>query len=102
MGYSPWGCKESDMTRVHTHSHAGDMTCFESFLLHKGQHSSAKICVFLINELVWLHRVIVRHAGSLIFVAVCGIQFPDQGSNPVTLHQEHRVLATGPAGKFHH
>ena len=29
----------------------------------------------------------------------CGIQFPDQGSNPGPLHQEHEVLPTGPRGK---
>ena len=41
--------------------------------------------------------------GSL--VAACkhlavahGIQFPDQGSNPSSLHWEHRVLATEPSG----
>ena len=29
----------------------------------------------------------------------CGIQFPDQGSNLVTQHWEHGVLATRPPGK---
>ena len=29
----------------------------------------------------------------------CGIQFPDQGSDPGPLHWEHRVLATRPPGK---
>ena len=45
--------------------------------------------IFLL--LIWLHWILV---------AVCGIQFPDQGSNPGPLHWEHRVLATGPPGKF--
>ena len=33
---------------------------------------------------------IMQHAGS---------QFPDQGSNPCSLHWENRVLTTGPPGK---
>ena len=33
------------------------------------------------------------------FVAAYGIQFPNQGSNPGSLHWEHGVLATGPPGK---
>ena len=49
----------------------------------------------------------VRHAGPLIaacelLVAVCGIWFPGQGSNPGPLHWECRVLATGPPGKSLH
>ena len=32
-------------------------------------------------------------------VAACGIQFPDQGSNPGPLPWEHRALATGSTGK---
>ena len=42
------------------------------------------------------------HARSLIFVAACRIQFPDQGPNPDPLHWEHRVLATGPPGRSQH
>lgn len=34
-----------------------------------------------------------------ILVAVCGIWFPDEGSNPGPLHWEHSVFATGPPGK---
>ena len=33
-----------------------------------------------------------------VLVATCGIQLPDQGSNPVTLHKEHGILVTGPWG----
>ena len=45
------------------------------------------------------------HVGSLavaceLLVATCGIQFPDQGSNPGPLHWECGVLATGSPGKF--
>ena len=39
----------------------------------------------------------LRHTGSLVMA--CGIQFPDQGSNPGPLPWEGRVLATGPPGK---
>ena len=46
----------------------------------------------------------LQHVGALVvacrlLVAVCGIQFPDQGSNLGILHWEHRVLATRPPGK---
>ena len=34
-----------------------------------------------------------------LLVAVCVIQFPNQGSNLGSLHWEHGVLATGPPGK---
>ena len=40
-------------------------------------------------------------APGFSFVA-CGIQFPDEGSNPGPLHQEHAVLDTGPPGKSPH
>ena len=38
----------------------------------------------------WLHWALV---------VACGIQFPDQGSNPGPLHWERGVLTTGPPGK---
>ena len=34
-----------------------------------------------------------------VLVVACGIQFPDQESNPRPLHQELRVLPTGLPGK---
>ena len=37
------------------------------------------------------------HEGSL--VVICGIWFPEQGSNPGPLHWECGVLAMGPPGK---
>ena len=40
---------------------------------------------------------LLQHAGSL--AVTCGIQFPDQGSNPSLLHWESGVLATAPPGK---
>ena len=46
----------------------------------------------------WLHWVLVV-ACEIFLVAARGIQFPDQGSNPGPLHQELRVLPTGPPGK---
>ena len=39
-------------------------------------------------------------AACQILVAVCGIQFPDQGLNLGPLHWMHGVLATGSPGKF--
>ena len=53
--------------------------------------------------IIWLHPLLVGHVGSLTFMwdllaVVCGIQFPDQGSNePPALG--HRVVATGPPVK---
>ena len=40
------------------------------------------ICLF-----IWLHWVLV--SACKLLVAVCGIQFPDQGLNPGALRQEH-------------
>ena len=40
----------------------------------------------------------LRHANFQL--QACQIQFPDQGWNLGPLHQEHRVLATGPPGKY--
>ena len=37
-----------------------------------------------------------------LLVAACGIQLPDQGSNPSLVHWEHGVPATGPPGKSLH
>ena len=41
---------------------------------------------------------VLAAAGELLNVA-CGVQFPDQGSNPGPLYWEHRVLATGSPGR---
>ena len=54
---------------------------------------------------IWLHRFLVLgcgisslwHIGSL--VAACGIQVPEQWSDPGPLHWEYRVLAAGPPWK---
>ena len=54
---------------------------------------------FIYYLLIWLHQVQLQQEGSLIFLAACGIQFPDQGLNPGPLHWECRVLVTEPAGK---
>ena len=43
----------------------------------------------------------LQHTDSQLWHA-CGIQFPNQGSNPGPLHWEHGVLPTGPPGKSHH
>ena len=39
------------------------------------------------------------YAGSLIFIVVCRIQFPDQGWNLDPMHWKCEVLPTGPPGK---
>ena len=56
------------------------------------------VAAFLKKDLfIWVCWVLAA-AGELLNVA-CGIQFPDQGSNPGPLHWECRVLATGPLEK---
>ena len=49
---------------------------------------------------------LLRHVGSLVVACAlltvcvaCEVLFPDQGSNLGTLHWEHGMLVTGPAGK---
>ena len=37
--------------------------------------------------------------GSSVFLAACGIGFPDHGQQPSPLNWEWRVLANGPLGK---
>ena len=50
---------------------------------------------------IWLCQVLVAACRIFSFkIWACGIQFPDQGSNPGPLHWELGVLATGPPGKF--
>lgn len=36
----------------------------------------------------------------LVLVMICEIEFPDQGSYLGPLHQECRIIATGPPGKY--
>ena len=78
--------------------------------------SDSTFCTILIIYLfiylfIWLCQVLVvacrifqlPPVGSLVaacrlLVAACGIQFPDQGSNPGPPAMEHGVLTTGPPG----
>ena len=78
-----------------------------------------KNCIYLFltaqgpSHGTWEHRSLLWHAGYLVaaceifldvacklLVSACGIQFPDQGSNPNPLHWESRFLATGPPVAF--
>ena len=52
--------------------------------------SSGLFFFFLKKIFIWLCQV---------FVAACGIQFPDQGLNLGPLHWDCRVLASAPPGK---
>ena len=71
-------------------------------LTHPSFKKKNKNCVF-----IWLLRVLVIACGifnlcfsmQALLDAACGIQFPDQGSNPGPRHWQHGVLATGPPGK---
>ena len=56
-------------------------------------HTLCLLVVFL-SLFIWLCLFFV--ATCELFAAVCGIQFPNQGSNPGPLHWELEVLATGP------
>ena len=65
---------------------------------------SLSLFFFLNTYLLGCTRSQLQHVGSLIaacqlLVAACGIQFPDQGTNPGPLHWESRVLATEPSQK---
>ena len=65
-----------------------------SFLLQITYYFLMFICLFACTG----------SSGSLVapcelWVAACGIWFPDQGSNPGPLHWERVFLATGPPGK---
>ena len=61
--------------------------------------------VWLCQVLVVTHRIFdIWHVGCLaveseVLVGACGIQFPDQGSNPGPLHWEYRVLTTAAPAK---
>ena len=46
-----------------------------------------------------LHHVGPLVAACELLVAACRIKFPDQGSNPGPLHEQHGILTTGPPGK---
>ena len=69
--------------------------------------SSAQSILHFFNSYFYLFGCTgsqLQHAGSLAaafkhLVAACGIQFPDEGSNPGPLHWKGRVSATGPPGK---
>ena len=57
--------------------------------------------------IIWDPHSLLEHVGPLVIawellVVVCGIYFPNQGSNSSLLHWEHGILATGPPGKSHH
>ena len=47
---------------------------------------------------LWHANSQLQHVNSQLQHA-CGIQFPDEGSNPGPLHWEHGVLSTAPPGK---
>ena len=93
VGYSPWGRKESDTTEgLH----------FTSLLSRDGdtQH----------NLLLWTKKEPSSKlsqgtpAKSPFFFwplcTACTTWFPNQGSNPCPLQWKHRVLTTGPPGKW--
>ena len=67
----------------------------ESLLWHAG--SFLVVACGLFSCGLW--DLLVAACGLL--AVVCRIQFPDQGLNPGPLHWEHRVLTTGPPGKYH-
>ena len=79
-------------------------------------HSSAQQNSFFFNIYLFIYLAVpglscstqdlfqLQHVESLVvahglLVVACGIQFPDQGWNPGSLHWEREVLATGPPGK---
>ena len=71
--------------------------------IHSG-HLAQIIITFIFNLIYFVvpagSSSSLWYAGSL--VVACGIQFPDQGSKPSSLHWECGGLTTGPLGSPHH
>ena len=116
VGCSPWGLEESDTTeRLHFQfspscigeGNGSPLQC--SFPENPRDGGACWAAVYGVTQSrTRLKRLSssnsaksqLQHTGSLIaagelLVVASGIQFPNQGSNPGSLHQEHRVLATG-------
>ena len=85
------------------------LTCFSSQFLYLNVHSPT-LQLDLVSFLSFLENILFMYlfiwlclrcsnAGSLIFIAVCGIQFLIQGLNPGLLNWEHGVLAPGSPGR---
>ena len=116
VGYSPWGCKESDTTeRLHSLVH--------SLVAASGGYSPLWCSGFSLWRLLSLRSTGSRHQGSrscgtglsswgsqsieqgsiagapwLHCSAACGV-FPDQGSNPCLLHWRVDCSPLVPPGK---
>ena len=60
---------------------------------------SHTLCLFVVFLILFIWLRVFFIATYELLVAACGIQFPNQGSNPGLLHWELEVLATGPLGK---
>ena len=72
-GYSPWGCREPDMTKQDSTARPlADLPC-----------TPTRVCLASFGRTTW-------HVGS---------SFPGQGLNPRPLHWKHGILTTGPPGK---
>ena len=57
---------------------------------------SHTLCLFVVFLILFIWLRLFFIATYELLVAACGIQFPNQGSNPGLLHWELEVLATGP------
>lgn len=75
------------------------------------QHCGFKEYIFILFYLFGCTGPQLWHSRFFFFFLVvtwellpvlCGIQFPDQPSNPGRGHWEYRVLASGPPGKSQH
>ena len=51
------------------------------------------------ERIAWKALFIYLFGWLLVLVVACGIYFPDQASNPGSLHGDCGVLATGPPGE---
>ena len=78
-----------------SHEAVGDSSFTAS--LGRGDEGAGCTClVFIFILFIYLAAPGLTCGTLDLFVAACGIQFPDQGSNTSSLHWEHKVLATGP------
>ena len=96
MGYSPWGCKELDMTDHKSiwntcfSDHSLPALPYPGWVLQRRESTWSKTG-FPVSTLLTLCFYIFGCA-----LGLAGSQFPDQGLNPCHWQWKCRVLTTGP------
>ena len=118
VGYSPWGCKESDMTKWLSTAHTVFLKCFYLFLVVLGLRCQARAfsscgdggysqlqCVsFSLQWFLLLWNTGCRHLGSVVVVHGLSLlwgmwDLPRPGIELVSPALAGRFLSTVPIGK---